>query len=102
MAGIFADAQPAYAALGIATFPFDATEEVKRGPLVTNYQRMGLPAYLALRFPDAPGIAGPRNKFTVIDIDERGEAGERLLADVQRQFGDAKLVVRTSSGGSPQ
>lgn len=54
---------------------------------------------MALRFPDAPGIAGPRNKFTVIDIDERGDAGERLLADVQRKFGDAKLVVRTSSGG---
>jgi hypothetical protein len=104
MAGIFATAQPEYAALGIATFPFDATEEVKRGPLVTNYQRMGLPAsrQMALRFPDAPGIAamaGPRNNFTVIDIDERGEAGERLLADVQRQFGAPKLVVRTGSGG---
>jgi hypothetical protein len=104
MAGIFATAQPKYAALGIATFPFDATEEVKRGPLVTNYQRMGLPAssQMALRFPDAPGIAamaGPRNKLAVIDIDERGAAGERLLADVQRQFGVPKLVVRTGSGG---
>jgi len=103
MAGIFATAQPKYAALGIATFPFDATEEVKRGPLVTNYQRMGLPASrdMALSFPDAPGIAamaGPRNKLAVIDIDERGEAGERLLADVQRQFGAPKLVVRTGSG----
>jgi Bifunctional DNA primase/polymerase, N-terminal len=103
MAGIFATAQPKYAALGIATFPFDATEEVKRGPLVTNYQRMGLPAsrQMALRFSDAPGIAamaGPRNKFTVIDVDERGAAGERLLADVQRQFGAPKLVVRTGSG----
>jgi len=104
MAGIFATAQPKYAALGIATFPFDATEEVKRGPLVTNYQRMGLPASgdMALRFPDAPGIAamaGPRNKLAVIDVDERGAAGERLLADVQRQFGAPKLVVRTGSGG---
>jgi hypothetical protein len=104
MGGIFASAQPKYAALGIATFPFDATEEVKRGPLVSHYDRMGLPAsrQMALRFPDAPGLAamaGKRNKFTIIDIDERGAAGERLLADIQRQFGDSKVVVRTGSGG---
>jgi hypothetical protein len=65
---------------------------------------MGLPAssQMAIRFPDAPGLAamaGSRNKITVIDIDERGPAGERLLADVQRQFGDAKVVTRTGSGG---
>jgi len=104
VAGIFAGAQPKYAALGIATFPFDATEEIKRGPLVSHYHRMGLPAsrQMALRFPDAPGLAamaGVRNKFTIIDIDERGAAGERLLADVQRQFGSSKVVVRTGSGG---
>jgi bifunctional DNA primase/polymerase-like protein len=104
MTGIFAVAQPRYAALGIATFPFDATEEVKRGPLVSHYNRMGLPAsrQMALRFPDAPGVAalaGARNKLTIIDIDERGPAGERLLADVQRQYGDSKFVARTGSGG---
>jgi hypothetical protein len=104
MAGIFATAQPKYAALGIATFPFDATEETKRGPLVSRFDRMGLRASkkMALRFPDAPGLAamaGGRNRLTVIDIDERGAAGERLLADVQRQFGDSKVVVRTGSGG---
>jgi hypothetical protein len=104
MAGIFATAQPQYAALGIATFPFDATEEVKRGPLVSQFDRMGLPAsrQMALRFADAPGLAalaGARNRFTVVDIDERGAAAERLLADVQRQFGSAKVVTRTGSGG---
>jgi hypothetical protein len=104
MVGIFATAQPKYAALGIATFPFDAREEIKRGPLVRNYKGMGLPAsrQMVLRFPDAPGLAamaGARNKFTIIDIDERGPAGERLLADVQRQFGNSKVVVRTGSGG---
>jgi hypothetical protein len=103
-AGIFATAQPKYAALGIATFPFDATTEIKRGPLVENYQRMGLRASkeMAVRFPDAPGLAamaGPRNRLTIIDIDERGAAGERLLADVQRQFGNAKVISRTGSGG---
>jgi hypothetical protein len=104
MAGVFAAAQPKYAALGIAKFPFDATEQVKRGPLVSHYSRMGLPAsrQMALRFPDAPGLAamaGARNRFTIVDIDEKGAAGERLLADVQRQFGHSKVVVRTGSGG---
>ena len=104
MTGIFANAQPKYAGLGIATFPFDATEEIKRGPWVSHYNRMGLRAskQMAIRFPDAPGLAamaGERNKLTIIDIDERGAGGERLLADVQRQFGDSKVVVRTGSGG---
>jgi Bifunctional DNA primase/polymerase, N-terminal len=101
MAGVFATAQPKYAALGIATFPFDATEQVKRGPLVSHYSRMGLPAsrQMALRFPDAPGLAGARNRFTIVDIDEKGAAGERLLADVQRQFGNSKVITRTGSGG---
>lgn len=104
MAGIFAAAQPQYAAMKIATFPFDATEATKSGPLVSHYNRMGLRAsqQMALRFPDAPGVAamaGARNRFTVIDIDERGAAGERLLADVQRQFGNSRFIVRTGGGG---
>jgi hypothetical protein len=104
VAGIFETAQPKYAELRIATFPFDATQEVKRGPMVSRYDRMGLPAsrQMALRFPDAPGLAamaGARNRFTILDIDERGAPGERLLADVQRQFGQSKVVVRTGSGG---
>jgi hypothetical protein len=104
MAGVFAAAQQTYAALKIAVFPFDATEEVKRGPMVSHYSRMGLQAssQMALRFPDAPGVAamaGKRNRFTIIDIDERGAAGERLLADVQSQFGRPKVVVMTGSGG---
>jgi hypothetical protein len=104
LTGLFAAAQPEYAAFGIATFPFDATQEVKRGPLVSHYNRMGLRASerMLLRFSDAPGIAamaGARNKLTVIDIDENGSAGERLLADVQRQFGKSRVIVRTGSGG---
>ena len=104
MAGVFAAAQPKYAALGIATFPFDATAEVKRGPLISNYNRVGLRAsqQMILRFSDAPGLAamaGARNNFTIIDVDERGARGERLLADVQRQFGQSKVVVRTGGGG---
>ena len=72
MAGVFAAAQPKYAALGIATFPFDATAEVKRGPLISNYNRVGLRAsqQMILRFSDAPGLAamaGARNNFTIIE-----------------------------------
>jgi hypothetical protein len=104
VASTFASAQPGYAAMGIATFPFDATQEVKRGPLVRHYDRMGLRAsrQMAMRFPDAPGLAamaGARNRFTIIDVDERGPAGERLLADVQRQLGNSRFIVRTGSGG---
>jgi hypothetical protein len=104
MAGIFATAQPKYAALRIATFPFDATEEVKRGPMVSHYNRMGLRAsqQMALRFRDAPGIAamaGARNRLTIIDIDASGTEGERYLADVQQQYGKPKVIVRTGSGG---
>jgi hypothetical protein len=99
--GLFASEQPKYAALGVATFPFDGA--TKR-PMVAHYNRMGLQAsqQMALRFPDAQGLAamaGARNRFTVVDIDERGAAGDRLLADVQRQFGNARIVVRTGSGG---
>jgi hypothetical protein len=100
---VFADAQPIYDAIGIATFPFDATGEDKY-PLVRRYQRMGLPASrkMAERFPDAPGLAamaGARNRLTVVDIDARGAEGERLLADVQGEYGESRFVVRTGSGG---
>jgi hypothetical protein len=44
-------------------------------------------------------MAGSRNKLTVIDIDARGAEGERLLADVQREVGDARFIVRTGGGG---
>jgi hypothetical protein len=104
MAGIFAAAQPKYATLGIACFPFDATGETKRGPLVAHYGKMGLRAsqQMALRFPDAPGIAtmaGARNRLAIVDVDERGHAGERLLEDTQRKFGNSQFIVRTGGGG---
>jgi hypothetical protein len=65
---------------------------------------MGLPASreMVLKFPDADGLAcmaGHRNKITVVDIDARGAEGERLLADVQRELGEARFIVRTGGGG---
>jgi hypothetical protein len=44
-------------------------------------------------------MAGARNRITVIDVDARGREGERLLSDVQRELGNAKVIVRTGSGG---
>jgi hypothetical protein len=57
---------------------------------------------LAMKWGDAEGLAcmaGSRNKLTVIDIDARGAEGERLLADVQREAGEARFIVRTGGGG---
>jgi hypothetical protein len=102
MAGTFATWQPEYAARGVATFPL-RSDDPKR-PAVSRYNRMGLPAsrQLVLKYPDAEGLAcmaGPRNKLTVVDIDERGAKGERLLADVQLEIGAAQFIVKTGGGG---
>jgi hypothetical protein len=72
--GIFSEAQPMYAAHGIATFPLTATKK----PAVTNYYRVGLPASygFAARFADSPAvgfICGKRNGVTVLDVDTTDE-----------------------------
>jgi hypothetical protein len=57
---------------------------------------------LVMKWGEAQGLAcmaGSRNKLTVIDIDARGVEGERLLADVQREAGEARFIVRTGGGG---
>ena len=102
MAGTFATWQPEYAARGLATFPLRSDD--RKRPAVGNYNRMGMNAsrQLAMKWGDAEGLAcmaGSRNKLTVIDIDARGAEGERLLADVQREVGDARFIVRTGGGG---
>ena len=102
MAGTFATWQPEYAARGIATFPLRSDD--RKRPAVGRYNRMGLPAsrQLLMKWGEAQGLAcmaGSRNKLTVIDIDARGAEGERLLADVQREVGEARFVVRTGGGG---
>lgn len=103
MVGTFGTWQREYEERGLATFPFAASERRKH-PLVRGYQRIGLPAsrQLALKYPNADGlacIAGARNRLTVVDIDARGVEGERLLADVQREYGKSKLIVQTGGGG---
>lgn len=104
MAGIFATWQPEYAARGIATFPYTASNVDRRQPLVGNYTRMGLPAswQIALKFPDADGLAfmaGTKSKITVVDVDARGAEADRLLSDAMRRYGQARIVVRTGRDG---
>ena len=103
MTGTFAQFQPRYAAIGISTFPFIATEKRKR-PLVRGYDRIGLPAsgQLVMKGLDGDGLAcmaGERNKLTVIDIDAHGAEGERLLANMQCTYGASRFIVSTGSGG---
>jgi hypothetical protein len=103
VAGIFATWQPEYAERGIATFPYAASGECKK-PLIRGYDKIGIQRseQLALRMGDADGLAcmaGPRNRITVIDVDARGAEGEALLSDVQRQFGQSRLITRTGRGG---
>jgi hypothetical protein len=101
--GAFAQYQPRYAAVGIPTFPFTASDRRKR-PLARFYNKIGLPAsrQLVMDGLDSDGLAcmaGPRNKITVVDVDAQGADGERLLADAQRDYGASSFIVRTGSGG---
>jgi hypothetical protein len=54
---------------------------------------------MVFKFPDADGLACMAGSLTVIDIDARGAEGERLLADVQREVGESRFIVRTGGGG---
>jgi hypothetical protein len=104
MSSLSAKAKPEYAARGIATFPFRSDVEGKH-PLTRGYHRVGISgsAQLAIKIPDAPGIACMAGqglvKLTLVDIDARGSEADRLLGDVQNQFGPPKVVVRTGRGG---
>lgn len=93
--GIFADAQPKYAACGIATFPVSGKK-----PLVSHYHKFGIngSTQLALKFADADGVAfmaGNRSKVTVVDMDH---PDEHLLKEMLRLFGKTPMIVRSGSG----
>lgn len=94
--GVFATAQPEYAAHGIATFPVRAD----KWPATKGYPRVGLPGSrtLAERMPDAPCVgflAGPRSKITVLDVDT---PDERTFADALDMYGQTPVIIRTGSG----
>jgi hypothetical protein len=104
VAGIFATWQPEYAARGLATFPYTASNVDRRKPLVGGYTKMGLRVsrQLPMKFPDADGLAlmaGARNGITVIDVDARGAEADRMLADAMTRYGQAQIVVRTGRDG---
>lgn len=93
--GVFAQWQPTYEALGIATFPVR-----EKTPCVSNYLKMGQPASRKLlrRFGEADGLGfacGKRSRITVLDIDA---PDENLLADALAEFGNTPFVVRSASG----
>jgi Bifunctional DNA primase/polymerase, N-terminal len=106
MPQIFASWQAAYAERHIPTFPIDAAADngSRKLPIVTHYQKMGLPAsrQLVLKGLDASGIAcmaGARNRLTIIDIDAQGAEADRLMAEAQRMYGRSRFIVRSGRGG---
>ncbi|WP_295732879.1 bifunctional DNA primase/polymerase [uncultured Bartonella sp.] len=98
MTGIFADWQPRYAEIGIATFPVWITQSAKR-PAVKRYLNVGKigSEQLALKFPDiqAFGIACKKNRLTVLDVDT---SDERILAEELDKYGKTPFIVRSGSG----
>jgi hypothetical protein len=94
----FIDWQADYASKNIATFPVSE----QKIPLVRYYGRIGLNASEQIahqaRFADAPAIAfmaGPRNRVTVLDIDE---PGDKALQQALDRHGTSPIIVRTASG----
>lgn len=94
MSGIFAQWQPVYAEMGIATFPVRG-----KRPAVRSYLTAGLNAsgQFANQFADAEafGFACRPAKITVVDVDSTNES---LLADALNEFGHTPVIVRSGSG----
>lgn len=93
----FPTIQAAYAERRVVVYPVGENKL----PAINNYMKVGAPAsaQLAMKFAEiqAAGFcAGSRNRLTVVDIDS---PDDRLVAEVQRQFGATPLQVITPSGG---
>jgi hypothetical protein len=92
--GAFAEWQPSYAELELATFPVNGKQ-----PAVRGYIKLGLAAskQLAIKFPTANafGLACRKSNIAVLDIDA---PDERLLADMMSEVGPSPFVVRSGSG----
>jgi hypothetical protein len=100
-AALYSEYQPRYADLGVAVFPCVPSGDRKK-PLVTNYQKMGLPAAAELakkkKFANADTfgfIAGTHNRITVLDVD----VPDRSVLDAAiARHGEPRLIVQTASG----
>ena len=93
--GAFADCQPAYAALGIPTFPVKADKT----PAVRGWQTAGLARSQAwaraMPQAEAFGFCPEKAGITVLDIDAADPAfAEYLFA----RFGRPVVIARTASG----
>jgi hypothetical protein len=93
---IFAEWQPQYAALGIATFPVK-----DKKPCENAYQKIGLPgsAQLARKFDDANALGfmcGPRNRVTIVDIDS---SDIRMVEEARKIYGQSPMLWRTGGSG---
>jgi hypothetical protein len=92
--GIFAEWQPRYAEVGIATFPVR-----DKRPAVRGYLRLGsrTSEQLVLKFANdnAFGIACKPSGLTIVDVDT---TDERVLADALADYGATPIIVRSGSG----
>jgi Bifunctional DNA primase/polymerase, N-terminal len=95
MTGVFAEWQPRYAEHGVATFPVGPDKK----PRTRGYLRTGLRGSrkLAEKYDaDALGFGlGERSGLTILDVDTRDES---VLDQVQEQFGQSSIIVRTPGG----
>ena len=94
--GLFAEYQPLYATHNIPTFPVQGKK-----PAVKGYAKAGtnISHQWALEFPEVDALAfmaGGRTRISVVDVDS---ADETLLRDTLKRYGEAPIMVRTSSGG---
>lgn len=94
--GVFAEYQPLYATHNIPTFPVQG-----KRPAVKGYAKAGsnLSQQWALKFPEVDALAfmaGGRTRLSIVDVDSSDEA---LLRDTLARYGEAPIMVRTSSGG---
>jgi hypothetical protein len=109
-AGLFHSWQPEYARRGIATFPVrifrDNDGKAAKVPMVSNWQRMGLPASRSIaKRPKMAGatafgfVAGKRSRITALDIDT---TDERILAEALDTYGKTPVVTRSGGSGNFQ
>ena len=94
--GVFAEYQPLYATHNIPTFPVQGKK-----PAVKGYAKAGtnISQQWALDFPEVDALAfmaGGRTRISVVDVDSTDES---LLSDTLKRYGEAPIMVRTSSGG---
>jgi hypothetical protein len=98
--GLFAQWQPRYAERGIVIFPVIITPDGNKKPAVTGYLKIGprRSAESAIKFADAAAFGfacGPRNRITIVDLDDTDEA---IIREGERLFGVSPVLWRTGGG----